>query len=215
MAAIVRGAKLEGTTTYIGQTRRDLPTLLRERIGAGHASWTVFLQAIRDIDIDHICDGVDIWKKEQNEQEAIKRRIQQLEKLTASPTAPLHQQLTAFNLRNRPPSPSPAPRQAAPRSINPFANNSGRRNLPPFTQNQTTTQNYAPRPPPSQADRASLIAQLSKYPQHPDTEAGRQAHQAQQADWVKTYGLGTRVTESTPYPLRPGTAPVNSGECFT
>lgn len=32
---------------------------------------------------------------------------------------------------------------------------------------------------------------------------------------MKTHGLGTRITESTPYPLRPGTAPVNSGECFT
>ena len=46
-------------------------------------------------------------------------------------------------------------------------------------------------------------------------QAGRQAHQAQQADWVRTYGYGTKVTEKTPYPLRPGTAPINSGECFT
>jgi hypothetical protein len=75
--------------------------------------------------------------------------------------------------------------------------------------------NYTPRPLPSQADRMNLIAQLSKYPQHPDTEAGQQAHQAQQADWAKTYSLGTHVMESMPYPLRPGTAPVNSGECFT
>ncbi|KAF8808478.1 hypothetical protein BYT27DRAFT_7097064 [Phlegmacium glaucopus] len=33
--------------------------------------------------------------------------------------------------------------------------------------------------------------------------------------WMRNYGPGTKVTEKTPYPLRPGTAPVNSGECFT
>ena len=38
---------------------------------------------------------------------------------------------------------------------------------------------------------------------------------AQQADWVKTHGLGTLVTEATPYPLQPGTLPLGPGECFT
>ena len=56
---------------------------------------------------------------------------------------------------------------------------------------------------------------LNKLPHHPDNQPGRQAHQAQQAEWVKTYGYSTKVTEKTPYPLRPGTALVNSGECFT
>lgn len=215
MAAIIRGAKLENTTTYIGQIRKNLPTLLREKIGAGHTSWTVFLQAIRNVDINHIRDGVDIWKKEQAEQDAVKKRIGQLEKLvTASPTAPIRQQMGAFSIGNKPPSPNPVPRYTASTTTNPFTSNSGGRgNL--FTQPRATATTYSPRPPPTQAERATLQAQLSKYPQHPDTEAGRQAHQAQQADWVKTYGLGTRVTESTPYPLRPGTTPVNSGECFT
>lgn len=31
----------------------------------------------------------------------------------------------------------------------------------------------------------------------------------------KNHGLSTVVTASTPYPLRPGTLPVGSGECFT
>ena len=92
-------------------------------------------------------------------------------------------------------------------------NNGGQGNL--FTPQCTTTTPYQPRPPPTQADRVALQVQLAKYPQHPDTEAGRKAHQAQQADWMRVFGPGTRVTESTPYPLRPGTAPVNSGECYT
>ena len=62
---------LETTTTYIGQVRKELPKLLREKIGAGHTDWMMFLQAVRDVDVDHIRDGVDIWKKEQDEQDTL------------------------------------------------------------------------------------------------------------------------------------------------
>jgi len=217
MAIIVRGAKLEATATYIGQVRKKLPKLLREKAGAGHANWTNFLQAVRDIDTDHIREGVDIWQKEQAEQDAIKRRIQQLEKLTAaSPTAPLRHQLAAFNIGSRPPSPTPASRRAHTNPSNLFQNVGNSRNAPPsIIQPRPTTSAFTPRPPPTQADKTAIIAQLQKYPHHPNSDAGRQAHQAQQNEWMKTHGLGTRVTESTPYPLRPGMAPVNSGECFT
>lgn len=73
MTTIIRGVKLGGTTTYIGHVHKELPKLLREKVGAGHADWTMFLQAVRNLDIDHIRDGVDIWKKEQGEQEALKK----------------------------------------------------------------------------------------------------------------------------------------------
>ena len=212
MGTIIRGAKLESTTTHIGHVRKNLPTLLREKIGAGHADWTAFLTAIRDIDIDYIRDGVDSWKKEQAKQEAVKKRIGELEKLvTTSPTAPIRQRMSTFNIGNQL-SMAPVTRQTTPANANPFATaGGGQENL--FAQPRTT--NYMPRPPPTQADKAALQVRLTKYPQHPDTEAGRKAHQAQQADWMTTHGPGTRITESTPYPLRPGTAPINSGECFT
>ena len=64
-------------------------------------------------------------------------------------------------------------------------------------------------------DRVALLACLQKYPHHPDMDAGRKAHHAQQADWARTHGLNAVVTESTPYPLCLGTLPVRSGECFT
>lgn len=214
MATIVRGAKLEDTTTYIGHVRKELPKLLREKVGAGHTSWTAFLQAVHDVDIDHIRDGVEVWRKEQLEQEVIKKRIQQLEKLTASPTAPLRQQMTSFSIGN-PPTNQPAPRQATV-PANPFTNTAGGSgNLFYANQTKPPQQTSNTRPPPTQADRAALLTRLQKYVHHPDTEAGRKAHQAQQADWAKIHGPNAIVTESTPYPLRPGTCPVGSGECFT
>ena len=211
MATAIKGAKLENTTTHIGYVRKNLPKLLREKAGAGHADWKDFLKAIRDIDIDSIRDGVDAWKKEQAEHETVKKRIRELEKLvTTSPTAPIRHQMSTFSIGNQTTTSSAAQQGIAP-TANIFTNTSGGRgNL--FTQAKPAN---TPRPPPTQADRVALQAQLAKYPQHPDTEAGRRAHQAQQADWMRNHGPGTRITESTPYPLRPGTSPINSGECFT
>ena len=206
METIVRGAKIEGTT-YIGHVRKELPKLLREKVGTGHADWATFLQAVRDVDLDHIREGAKIWKKEQEEQLALKKRVQQLEKLTASPTAPLRHQMTTFNLGDTQPNPPQQPRQTSANPTSPFTGTSG------GSGNLFIPKNA--RPPPTQADRTALLTRLQKYPHHPDTEAGRQAHRAQQTEWVKTHGLTAIVTESTPYPLRPGTCPVNSGECFT
>jgi hypothetical protein len=211
MGTVIKGAKLEKTTTHIGHVRKNLPKLLREKIGAGHADWTDFLNAVRDIDIDHIRDGVDAWKKEQADNDAVKKRIKELEKLvTTSPTAPIRQQMSAFSIGNQANTTTSVQQGTTPTG-NPFANNSGGRgNL--FTQGRPAN---TPRPPPTHADRVAVQSQLAKYPQHPDTEAGRRAHQAQQTEWMRIHGPGTRITESTPYPLRPGTSPVNSGECFT
>jgi hypothetical protein len=215
MGTIVKGAKIETTTTYIGHVRKELPRSLREKVGAGHTDWTAFLQAIRDVDVDHIRDEADIWRKEQEEKEGVKKRLQLLEKLTASPTAPLRQQMTSFNIGSPASIPAQQPRQPITVPANPFTGTSGGRgNLFQAPQTTNPSQNTQ-RPPATQADRTALIVALKKYPQHPDTEAGRQAHQAQQADWVKTHGIGAFVTESTPYPLRPGTLMVGSGECYT
>jgi hypothetical protein len=218
MAAIVKGAKLEATTTYIGHVRKELPKVLKDKVGTVHADWGAFLQAVRDVDIEHIKDGADTWrkeqdtrKKEQDEQETLRKRIQQLEKLTASPTAPLRQQMTSFGIGN---SPQPS-QQVTTSSANPFASNTGGRgNLFQTTLPRPAAQINS-RPQATLADRTALMACILKYPHHPDTEAGRQAHRAQQADWARTHGLNAMVTESTPYPLRPGTSPVGSGECFT
>ena len=226
MEAVVIGAKLESTNTYVGHVRRELPKLLREKVGTGHVNWTTFLQAVRDVDLDHIREGVDIWKKEEDvkrkEQEerkkdqenndALRRRIQQLEKLTASPTAPLRQQMTTFGIGD----PPPTVQQTSSSPANPFTGSGGGQgNLFYPISNKPPQQSGNPRPPATQADRAALLVCLQKYPHHPDTESGRQAHRAQQADWARTHGVNAMVTESTPYPLRPGTLPVGSGECFT
>ena len=91
---------------------------------------------------------------------------------------------------------------------NPFLGTiGGRRNLFQTTQARPTPQNSTPRPLPTQVDRAALLTHIQKYPHPLDMEAGKQAHQAQQADWTRMHRTNTHVMELTHYPLRPGTSP--------
>ena len=65
MATSVKGARLGKSTTHIRQVRRELPSILREKVGTGHADWNAFIQAIRNIDVEYIRDTLDIKNKEQ------------------------------------------------------------------------------------------------------------------------------------------------------
>ena len=207
MATTIKSAGLEKTTTYVRQVRKDLPVILREKVGTGHKNWEAFLQAVCDVEIEHIRDSMDLWNKEQQKQKAIDQRLRTLEALSRSPTAPLRQQLSTVAISNRAPEPHTAV------VGDPFANTGGGQGNLKFTPSLTAPRQS--RPAATLEQKTAIRTLLNTLPHHPDTQAGRQAHQAQQAEWVKTHGYGTKVTEKTPYPLRPGTAPVNSGECFT
>ena len=60
----------------------------------------------------------------------------------------------------------------------------------------------------------ALRTRLNTLPHHPDSDEGRAAYQKQLVDWDTKHGAQTQVTEDTPYPLRPGTAPVCTAECW-
>ena len=207
MATTIKGAKLEKATTHVRQVRKELPTILREKVGMGHADWDAFLKAVRDMDIDHIWDSMELLNKELEGKKAFDQCLWMLETVSRSPTAPLRQQLSTVAISNQPVA------QNTTAVTDPFSNAGGGQGNLRFTANSTTGR--GPKPAPTEEQKAALRASLATLPHHPDTPDGRRAHQAQQAEWVRNYGYGTKVTEKTPYPLRPGTAPVNSGECFT
>ena len=140
METIIIGAKLEAITTYIGHVCRELPRILRKEVGMGHANWMVFLQSVHDINLDHIREGTDIWKKEEDtkrkeqderkreieNQEALRRHIQQLEKLTMSPMVPIRQQMMTFGIGSPTPNPVQPVQQTTPSVANPFTSTTGR-----------------------------------------------------------------------------------------
>ncbi|KAF5385081.1 hypothetical protein D9615_000997 [Tricholomella constricta] len=221
MSALVSRAGHATGSTYIGLVRRGLPSLMRERIVGTPANWTAFLTTVRAVDIDHIRDGAAELRKERERQKRVDDRMRTLEAMN-SPTRAIRTQLAHTSIVT----PTQKPRHAAITDVNPFLTASGGQGNLSYTVASPTaggggagrggggTGARAARPPPTEADRVALRARLALMVHHPDTEAGRTAHQAQQRAWIEKYGADTRVTELTPYPLRPGTLPANSNECF-
>ncbi|KAJ6622573.1 hypothetical protein B0H10DRAFT_2214216 [Mycena sp. CBHHK59/15] len=152
-------------------------------------------------------DGAERWRREQEKQKMVEDWITQLtavvnrqQQVQASLTAGICQQMTNTSLQG--PHLPPAPFNANP---NPFrSRGGGQGNL--FGGIGIT------RSPVTEAQKEALREHIKLLPQHPNTPPGCLEHQKQQEAWVTKYGMGMTVAELTPYPLRPGMMPVNSGD---
>ena len=60
---LARQAKVEMSASGLWNVRDELPEILREKIPEGQASWTVFAQAIKDVDMGHIREGVRRYRE--------------------------------------------------------------------------------------------------------------------------------------------------------
>jgi hypothetical protein len=69
-------------------------------------------------------------------------------------------------------------------------------------------------PPHTPLTRAQILERTTLVPQRPNTEAGMRQYEADVDLWHRTYGIDGMTTLDQPYPLRPGTALVGSGECY-
>jgi hypothetical protein len=66
----------------------------------------------------------------------------------------------------------------------------------------------------AQLTRAQILEKLSAVPQRANTEAGRRQYEADVDLWHRTHGAEGFPSLEKPYPLRPGTAVLGSGECY-
>ncbi|KAG1818236.1 hypothetical protein EV424DRAFT_1540174 [Suillus variegatus] len=69
-------------------------------------------------------------------------------------------------------------------------------------------------PPRTPLTRAQILERTALVPQRPNTEAGMRQYEGDVDLWHRTYGTDGMTTLDRPYPLRPGTALVGSGECY-
>jgi hypothetical protein len=209
IAILVNEADLATKTTHIWQVRDKLPYAIKDVVKSTHTDWNVFLQAVRDVDLQHIRDAVAKRKKEDETRRALENRIRILETVQQSPTAGIRSQMsrTSISLQQ-----APAQYPANPRRANEavFGQSGGQGNL----FGPRVGQAPAARPTPNPQQIAALRGRLNVLPHHPNTDGGRTAYRLQLAEWERRHGRDTRVTEETPYPLRPGTAPVCAGECW-
>ncbi|KAH9848603.1 hypothetical protein C2E23DRAFT_739011 [Lenzites betulinus] len=75
----------------------------------------------------------------------------------------------------------------------------------------------SPAPPTTRprADERLALIRTNALPPPPDTEEGRKLYEQQKAEWHAKHGAkGAYPNEQRPYPLRPGTLPVASDECW-
>ncbi|KAJ7676201.1 hypothetical protein B0H17DRAFT_945530 [Mycena rosella] len=183
MQKLAVGAKVDTGTMYITHARRGLPDTIKDKIPSTFANWTAFLKAVREVDIEHIRDGAEKLRKDEEKQKAVEDRIVQLteavrrqQQLQASPTAGIRQQMTSTSLQGpKPPS--------APFNPNLFgARGGGRGNLfAGGSANRGTATN---------AQKVALRNSIKLLPHHPNTAAGCLEHQKQQQAWVSKYGMG-------------------------
>ena len=202
---LAKRAKIEASTSGLWNVRDELPEVLREKIPEAQTSWTTFAQAIKDIDMGHIKEGVRKYKDKTASDAQMKADINFLKQRTAnaalgntnSPTKAIRSQLANTTISHQP---APQPAQT-----NPFSStNGGGGNL--FGARSA-------RPPASEAEKATLRSSLSLYPIQPETPEGEAAYLNQLRTWRQING-DTNASKTTGFPLRPGGAPPASGECY-
>jgi hypothetical protein len=205
---LAKQAKIETTTSGLWTVRDALPEVLREKIPENQASWTAFAQAIKDVDMGHIREGVRKHKDKADKEARVDADLNLLKQRTGgtnirsmpvdSPTKAIRTQLASTTIAQQ----QPIVRTS---QSDPFGNaGGGGGNL----FNPRT-----PRPPATEAEKAILRASLALYPMQPDTQDGEAAYLEQLRAWRRING-DNHVTKTTGFPLRPGGAPPGSGECY-
>lgn len=201
---LAKRAKIEESTSGLWNVRDELPEVLQEKIPEAQTSWTAFAQAIKDVDMVHIREGVRKYKDKAASDAQVKADINLLKQRTAnvgmgtinSPTKAIRTQLANTTIAQPP---------SQPTQNNPFSSTSG--------GGGNLFGAKTARPPATEAEKATLRSSLATYPIQPDTSEGETAYLNQLRAWRQING-DNHVSKSTGFPLRPGGAPPASGECY-
>ena len=202
---LAKRAKIEGSTSGLWNVRDELPEILREKVPENQTSWTAFAQAIKDVNMGHIREGVRKYKDKAAKEARVNADINFLKQRTAnaatgnlnSPTKAIRTQLSNTTISQQP--------TGRPSQSDPFGGvNGGGGNL--FSSRTT-------RPPATEAEKSTLRASLALYPIQPETPEGEAAYLDQLRTWRQANG-DNNVSRATGFPLRPGGAPPGSGECY-
>lgn len=112
---LAKQAKIEGSMSNLWNhwnVRDKLPEVLREnlKVPENQASWTVFVQAIKDVDMGHIREGVRKFKEKADKEACMNADINLLKQRTAnagignvnSPTKAIRNQLANTVISQQP-----------------------------------------------------------------------------------------------------------------
>ncbi|KAF6753862.1 hypothetical protein DFP72DRAFT_1069071 [Ephemerocybe angulata] len=210
---LAKGAGVYNLSILLSTVVKQLPLALRAATSGEQSTWKEFLVAVRKVESDALVDGSAVGRKVDELERRLMTRIAGLS-APPSPTAGIRKSMATASIST----PAPVSAVAQPASVNPLLTaGGGRGNLfstQPVTPSRPSRGPRTPATPSTPASRAALLRRTTELPHHPPTEEGRKLHALQQLAWVEKHGANAWVDETTPYPLRPGTMPVNSGECY-
>ena len=195
--SLAKQAKIEKSSALIWQVRECLPEVIRDLLDDEHDNWEDFTAEVKKLSVTKLREGKAKAEKRKKDEEAIERRVRaSLANLTG------RMQRTTIS------------QPTTPHATGPVTTSTSTVGRTRYIAQQQRQQVYNPLEPVTEAQKDALGRIINTYEHHTDTPSGRQAHQAQVTQWLTRHGEQTCVTESTPYPLTPGTATICSGECF-
>ncbi|KAH7905959.1 hypothetical protein BJ138DRAFT_1094655, partial [Hygrophoropsis aurantiaca] len=77
---LAKEAGIENSNTLTWSVRKNIPTIMKELIPATHSSWATLARAVEQAPIEKIKEGAEKERRRQEEADAMKNRIQQLER---------------------------------------------------------------------------------------------------------------------------------------
>ena len=181
---------------------------LKDHLEDGYDSWEDFIQAVREIPAARLRRSKEELEQNRAHNSAIASLKQQVAQLTVRMALSSQQSTSRLS-----PSPSysslfpsaQAHTQGMPASTT-VAGSPQWCNLTPLK---------GPLPPHISLLRAQIIKQVSGIPQRSNTDEGRRLWEADVDIWHHMHGRDAPPSLERPYPLKPGTAALGSGECFS
>ncbi|OCH93945.1 hypothetical protein OBBRIDRAFT_832251 [Obba rivulosa] len=196
--------------------RKELPELVKKMVPTTVATWKDLCEAVEKVDTQYLKERAEEERARERALREVKelteRAMQQAEeaqRLLATPTSALRHSMGSMTIgQNAPHTAQTAVAQQLP-NANPFIASAPMHpgNLF-YNANQSTMQRNPRRP---EERYATMKANLPIH--HEDTEAGRRTYQAQLAKWLKDH-REVEPNEYRPFPLKPGTQPLGSRECY-
>ncbi|KIO00179.1 hypothetical protein M404DRAFT_78577, partial [Pisolithus tinctorius Marx 270] len=191
---LARRAKIEGGSTLIWQVKKQLPQAVRKLLDDEYMNWKTFMDDVKKLNTSRLKqERKEIEERKKREEERDQKLLQKLEAVKRATTADITAQLQRLTIRQ----------VAMPRTA-------------PRTSPSTTSPSLrnAQYTPPTEELKETVRKGLEQLLHHADDEEGQRRYLSQLASWTTKHGETAWVTEHTPYPLKPGTAMICSGECF-
>jgi hypothetical protein len=165
---LAKRAKVEKTTSRLWSVRDELLEVLRERIPEVQANWIAFAQAIKGVDMGHICEGVRKYKEKAAHGTKVNADINFLKQRTAnatvgslnSPTKAIRTQLAGTTISQQ--------TTSYPVQRDPFGGIGGR--------GGNLFNARPPRPPATEAEKTTIRATIALYPMQTETPEGEAAY---------------------------------------